>query len=76
VARAGANPTRVWRGREFIAEAPVPAIAEVRDLTGAGDAFNAGFLAALADDDDLVMACRAGHALAGQVIACAGASLR
>jgi len=74
VARAGANPTCVWRGSERIAEVPVPPIAEIRDLTGAGDAFNAGFLAALADDD-WVTACRAGHALAGQVIARAGAAL-
>jgi len=49
-------------------------IAEIRDLTGAGDASNADFLAALADDD-WVTACRAEHALAGQVIACAGAAL-
>ena len=74
LARSGANPTCIWRGSERIAEVPVPPIAEVRDLTGAGDAFNAGFLAALANDD-WVMACRAGHALAGQVIACAGAAL-
>ena len=74
IARAGANPTRIWRGSERIAEVPVPPIADVRDLTGAGDAFNAGFLAAL-DDGDLVMACRAGHALAGEVIGCAGAAL-
>jgi sugar/nucleoside kinase (ribokinase family) len=74
LARAGANPTRIWRGSELIAEVPVPPIAEIRDLTGAGDAFNAGFLAALADDD-WVTACRAGHALAAQVIACHGAAL-
>ena len=74
LARAGANPTCIWRGRELMAEVPVPPIAEVRDLTGAGDAFNAGFLAALANDD-WVTACHAGHALAGQVIACAGAAL-
>ena len=75
LARAGANPTCIWRGSELIAEVPVPPIAEIRDLTGAGDAFNAGFLAALADND-LVQACRAGHALAGQVIACPGAALK
>jgi sugar/nucleoside kinase (ribokinase family) len=74
LARAAANPTCIWRGSELIAEVPVPPVAEIRDVTGAGDAFNAGFLAALADDD-LVMACRAGHALAGQVIACPGAAL-
>jgi len=74
LARAGANATCIWGGRELIAEVPVPPIAEIRDLTGAGDAFNAGFLAAW-DDGDLVTACRAGHALAAQVIACAGAAL-
>ncbi|WP_395642354.1 PfkB family carbohydrate kinase [Rudaea sp.] len=73
-ARDGANPTRLWCGSELIADVPVPPIAKVRDLTGAGDAFNAGFLAALADDD-WVMACRAGHALAAQVIAHPGAVL-
>jgi sugar/nucleoside kinase (ribokinase family) len=75
LARAGANPTRIWRGTELIAEVPVPPIADIRDLTGAGDAFNAGFLAAWTEDDDLVMACRAGHTLAGQVIGCRGAAL-
>jgi sugar/nucleoside kinase (ribokinase family) len=74
LARHGANPTRIWRGRELIAEVPVPPIAEIRDLTGAGDAFNAGFLAALSGNDWLT-ACRAGHALAGQVIAHSGAVL-
>lgn len=75
LARAAANPTCIWRGGELIAEVSVPPVKEIRDLTGAGDAFNAGFLSAWADNDDLVMACRAGHALAAQVIACPGATL-
>lgn len=74
--RAGADPTRIYRDSRLIAEIPVPPVKEIRDATGAGDAFNASFLAAWMQGDDLETACRAGHALAGRVIACPGASLQ
>lgn len=50
--------------------APVPGI---RDLTGAGDAFAAGFLAATLQGADAAAACRAGHASAASVLANPGA---
>jgi sugar/nucleoside kinase (ribokinase family) len=42
--------------------------AEVRDSTGAGDAFNAGLIAALGDGEDWPAALRAGGALAASII--------
>lgn len=74
--RAGADPTCIYRDNRLVAEVPVPPVKEFRDATGAGDAFNASFLSAWAKGEDLETACRAGHALAGRVIACPGASLQ
>ncbi|MGW5195304.1 PfkB family carbohydrate kinase [Kribbella sp. NPDC004138] len=56
----------------------VPRVGEVRDTTGAGDAFAAAFLTAvLADADmvDVVDAVSAGHTLAQRVLAEPGATL-
>lgn len=47
LARAGKEATRVFRGRRLVATVPVQPAEQIRDLTGAGDAFNAGFLAAV-----------------------------
>ncbi len=44
-----------------------------RDTTGAGDSFNAGFLAALRAGQSIDDACRSGHRLAGRVIRHPGA---
>ncbi len=41
---------------------------EVHDSTGAGDAFNAGLIAALGDGEDWPAALRAGTALAASII--------
>ncbi|WP_353829244.1 PfkB family carbohydrate kinase, partial [Agromyces sp. SYSU T0242] len=46
--------------------------AGVRDLTGAGDAFAAGWLAARIGGADATAACVAGHALAASVISSPG----
>lgn len=72
VVKDGAGPVWLWAGgagRSF----DTPAVAELRDTTGAGDAFNAGYLAGrvlgLAGDDCV----RAGQRLAGVVLGHPGA---
>ena len=46
---------------------------DVRDTTGAGDAFAGGFLACLADGGDPHDACLAGHIAAATVLRLPGA---
>lgn len=48
-------------------------VAGVRDTTGAGDAFAAGFLTTWIRDADPVAACRSGHQTAAAVLRTAGA---
>lgn len=67
VIKHGASPAEVFAAGERY-EVPAVALAKVGDTTGAGDAFAAGFLTA----DwraDVVAATRAGHRVAGTVIA-------
>jgi sugar/nucleoside kinase (ribokinase family) len=54
---------------------PVTVVDGVRDATGAGDAFAAGFLTAHLGGRNTVEAVRAGHALAGAVLRSPGAVL-
>ncbi|MFC3308335.1 sugar kinase [Blastomonas aquatica] len=69
VVKLGAGGCRLPDGRVI---APGAVLAPV-DTSGAGDAFNAGYLAARIDGADCADAARAGHALAGWTIMRPGA---
>lgn len=72
VVKHGAQPTvAIVDGRRV--EVPVTPVAEVRDTTGAGDAFAAGYLSAVIDGADVQAACDAGNALAATALGCPGA---
>jgi sugar/nucleoside kinase (ribokinase family) len=74
VKRGGASTVVVARDGAP-SEVPVPAIDDVTDTTGAGDAFAAGFLGAVLDGADAVAAVVAGHELAAAVLGQPGATL-
>ncbi|MBO0830107.1 MAG: carbohydrate kinase family protein, partial [Streptosporangiales bacterium] len=74
VVKDGARPTTVLVPGEPPLSVEVPPVAQVRDMTGAGDAFAAGFLTARLDGADLGAACERGHALAARVLARPGAA--
>lgn len=73
VVKHGPLPTDVIVEGALAARVDVGPVAGIRDLTGAGDAFAAGFLAATLQGTDAAAACLAGHASAASVLANPGA---
>lgn len=74
VIKHGPLPTDVIEAGELVARVDVPPVTGIRDLTGAGDAFAAGFLAATLDGAEVAAACVAGHASAASVLSSPGAN--
>lgn len=73
VVKHGPLPTDVIVGGELASRIDVAPVPGIRDLTGAGDAFAAGYLAATLQGADAASACRAGHASAASVLSHPGA---
>ncbi|MCU0282404.1 MAG: carbohydrate kinase family protein [Candidatus Nanopelagicales bacterium] len=75
LARSGPEPTTLFRAGAPVVSVPVPPVPDLRDLTAAGDACNAGYLADLLRHGwDPARNVSAGHALAARVLRCQGAS--
>lgn len=72
VVKDGAGPVHVG-GASPLVRLDTPPVASIRDTTGAGDAFNAGYLAARVIGLGVTDAVRSGQALSGLVISCLGA---
>lgn len=72
VVKNGGRPALVALDDGSRREVAVPAVGDVRDTTGAGDAFAAGFLSSWAVDADPIAATMAGHRTAAAVLTAAG----
>jgi len=68
VVTAGSRPTLVLETSGEAESVPVAPVATIRDRTGAGDGFLAGFLASRRTGADAVAACHAGHRVAARVL--------
>jgi sugar/nucleoside kinase (ribokinase family) len=75
VVKNGMEPTEVHFAGNGSATVRVPPVDDVRDTTGAGDAFAAGFLSAVLDNAEAIEAVEAGHDLARKVLTEPGATL-
>ena len=71
VIKHGAGPAVLLQPGQHRAEVPALALVDVRDTTGAGDAFAAGLLVALAAGSSPVAAAMLGHQSAARAIATA-----
>jgi sugar/nucleoside kinase (ribokinase family) len=74
IVKNGPASTTVRAPGGTVEEVPVPRVSGVRDSTGAGDAFAAGFLAAYLREQDPIAATHAGHDLARTVLRSPGAT--
>ncbi len=68
IVTAGARPTLVLRSTDDSVSVPVPPVEHVRDRTGVGDGFLAGYLASRRTGADPVSATNAGHRVAARVL--------
>lgn len=75
VIKNGSEPTEIHYADTSFTTVQVPPVDDVRDTTGAGDAFAAAFLSAKLDNADDLEAVEAGHMLARKVLAEPGANL-
>lgn len=75
VVKDGAKATTVLSPDGGLLSVPVDGVAGVRDATGAGDAFAAGFLGARLGGRDVVASVQAAHELARAVLRSPGAAL-
>ena len=71
VVKNGAGPVDYWAGTQ--GQVPTPQVCDIRDTTGAGDGFNAGYLAARLMGQTQEQAIRAGQLMSAQVLRHPGA---
>lgn len=70
------QPTMVLRANGSAESVEVPAVAQIRDRTGVGDGFIAGYLASIRAGANPVSATHAGHRTAARVLAQLGPTTR
>jgi 2-dehydro-3-deoxygluconokinase len=70
--KSGADGCGLWSDNGLV-EYPAPVGISVVDTTGAGDAFNAGFIAGLVRGEELKVCCDLGQRVASQALAVQGA---
>ena len=68
VVKDGAHNAEALDRSGIVASAPAQRLSDVRDTTGAGDAFAAGFITAMMDGSDVEASLVTGHAVAAGVL--------